>query len=226
MNREDRRGGFYWVKDRPYVSVTKCLTAINKPQLLSWAAKETYRAMLVNPGLDEEAATTAFLRSRDKAADRGRLIHSAVEAYKTSGATIVATSPDIKGYIEAFYRWVKDAKVVIEDQEKTVISEKYGYAGTLDLLVRVNGGSESRIVDIKTNKAGAIYPEHHLQQSAYLQALRESGVEVKGGAVLSLMDDGRYAYHEIKEDFDVFLAVKKLFVWQNEDLCKKVGYQG
>lgn len=226
MNKEDRRGGFYWVNNKPYVSVTKCLTAINKPQLLGWAAKETYRAMLASPGLDEEAATTAFLGSRDKAADRGKLIHSLVEAYKASGTIIKTVPPDVRGYVEAFYRWVKDARVVIEDQERTVISEKYGYAGTLDLLVRVNGGSESRIVDIKTNKAGSIYPEHHLQQSAYLQALRESGTDVKGGAILSLMEDGRYAYHEIKEDLDVFLAVKKLFVWQNEDLCKKVGYQG
>src|SRR3990167_4161671 len=224
--RGDRRGGFYWRGGPPvpHVSVTKCLGAIAKPQLLSWAAKEAYYAVIKDPGISEQEAVQAHLNVRDKAASRGSTVHSIVEAYKTSGAVIGSVPGPMGGYADAFYQWIKDSHINIVEQEKTVFSDKYRYAGTMDILATLNGNSDLWVVDIKTNKAGVVYPEHHLQVSAYLAALREQGVNVKGGAVLALREDGKYSYHQIKENFPAFLAAKTLWEWQNEETCLKLGY--
>lgn len=222
--RGDRRGGFYWVGEKPYVSVTKCLQSINKPQLLGWAAKEAYYAVINNPGISEQEAVNAHLNARDKAASRGSTVHSVIEAYKVSGAVIGSVPGPMGGYADAFYQWIKDSSVQVIEQEKTVFSDKYRYAGTLDLLVKLNGNDDLWVVDAKTNKDGAVYPEHHLQVSAYLAALREQGISPKGGAILALREDGKYNYHQIKENFPVFLACKQLWEWQNEETCLKVGY--
>ena len=67
--------------------------------------------------------------------------------------------------------------------EFTVVSHKYGYAGTADLLAEVNG--VLTLVDWKTGKS--VYREAHLQNAAYRQAVREMGLgDPQQGLILRL----------------------------------------
>ena len=55
--------------------------------------------------------------------------------------------------------------------EQTIWSKRYGFAGTFDLLASID--RVLTLLDFKTSKA--IYPEMHLQNVAYQQALIDMG---------------------------------------------------
>jgi len=215
----EKRGGFYWRNDKPYISVTKVLSVIDKPSLRWWACREVYRAMVLDPALDEQKALAAPYQVSDAAKNRGSAVHSIVEAWKTIDQVVGEDGP-YKGYAQAFKNWLHDHQVTVVENERTVFSEVYGYAGTLDLLARINGDELPTLVDIKTGSD--LYPEVHLQMSAYRQALSESGVEVKGTAALLLNDDGTYKYELGKDRLKAFLACKEIFEGLNEDYLSKI----
>lgn len=212
--KEQRRGGFYWKDGKPYVSVTKCLSVLDKPALRYWFGREVYRAMVIDPTLEEAKALAKPYEVSDVAKNRGTTIHSIVEAYKTSGAQI--TPPEeFKGYAEAFYKWLGDYKMTILEHEKTIFSEEHKYAGTLDLLCKNNG--DTWVIDVKTGKD--IYDEAFLQVSAYMKQTKATR-----GGVLLLQEDGKYKFAECPDYFEYFLATKKIWEFVNRELCVKVGY--
>jgi len=221
--RNERRGGFYWIKDKPYISVTNVLKVIDKPPLRYWYGNQIYWAMVKEPDLDEGSAMQKPWETSGKAKDRGSTVHSIVEAWKNIGEVRGTELDEFGGYATAFDNWRKDYTVNPIEHEKTVIS-KHGYAGTLDLLADVNG--KKCLIDVKTNKYANIYDEVQLQLSAYRQALREEGIEVDEMYALALGDDGKYKFKSFEEDLDTFLHAKKLWEWANKTKCEKVGYAG
>lgn len=220
-NRENRRGGFYFDTDgKAYASVTTILSIIDKPALRYWFGKEVYLAMVKDPSLNEQSALSAPYQKGETAKTRGTTVHSIVEAYKNTKEYIESVPPEFAGYAKAFYNWVKDNDIEIVIHEKTVISRKHGYAGTLDLLVKNKQSNKMFIIDVKTGKD--IYAEAFLQLSAYKQALSEEGVEVDHIAVLLLNEEGTYKFGQGDFDLDSFLACKKLWEWKNKDLIEKL----
>lgn len=215
-----RRGGFYWVKDKPFVSVTEVLKCLDKPAIRWWFGNQIFLAMVKNPELDEKAAMASPYATSGEAKERGKAIHSLIEAYKASGARI--TPPKYKGYAKAFYSWVDKNKPKILYQEKTVISKKYGYGGTLDKFAKIQGKRD--VIDFKTNKEGNIYDEVGLQLSAYKQGLIEAGEKVDGMRAVALAEDGSFAEKTFEDKLDIFLKVKDIWVWKNQKKCEKVGY--
>ncbi len=112
-----------------------------------------------------------------------------------------------------------------------VFSEQYGYAGTIDLIARVNG--ELYIIDFKTSQS--VWPEYEMQVSAYRVAVEngenpipeknpngtETGklVDVSGlkTAILQIgyrRNKSLYKWTEIEDAFPVFLHAKA--IWQHE----------
>ena len=216
----------YWVNDKAYPSVTQILTIIDKPALRYWFGKQVYEAMAVNPNLTEQEALATPYKLRDSAKDRGTAVHDIVEAWENTGKVVGLEGP-FKGYAQAFQLWIDSNQIKLVEHERTVISEKYRFAGTLDLLVTINGFKLPTLIDIKTGKD--LYPEVHLQLSAYEQALLETGYEIDGkklttlegtGALL-LMEDGTYKFEVGKDKFKEFLACKTIWEGLNEDLMAK-----
>lgn len=211
--RGQRRGGYYWIDGQPFISVTNILGVIDKPALRYWFGQQVYRAMMVDPTLGEKEALSSPYKTNKKAMNRGTTVHSIVEAWRQNQTYIDSVPEEFQGYAKGFYDWVNEYEVEIQDNEKTVVSQKYGYAGTLDLIVKTKNG-RTLIVDCKTGKD--IYNEAYLQLSAYRQALREEGTEVDGVAVLLLQEDGGYKYQPTEEDcFRPFFACKVLWEWIN-----------
>ena len=214
--RDARRGGYYWLDGDPYVSVTNAIGVLDKPALRYWFGREVWRAMSADPTLSEKDALGAPYRVSDDAKSRGSTIHSIVEAYRHTEEYIETVPSQFKGYAQAFYRWTADNHIAIVEHERTVVSRKHGYAGTLDLLVNINGNEMPIIIDVKTGKD--IYPEAYLQLAAYRQALKENGQETAGSAVLLLQEDGSFKYQFTQEDyFRTFFACLVIFQWQHAE---------
>jgi len=217
--KAQKRGGFYWKEEKPYVSVTEILKVIDKPALRYWFGEQIYWAMVKDPTLPKEIAMRAPYEVSDKAKSRGTTVHSIVEAYKHTGGEI-EVAEEFKGYQDAFSKFISDTSSNIIEQEKSVFSETHKYAGTLDLLVEINGAN--MIIDVKTGKD--IYREAMIQASAYKQAINEMGTKVDRAAILLLREDGTYKFEEADELFDTFLACKTLWEGLNGPMLKKLGY--
>lgn len=221
--KDQRRGGFYWVGDVMYPTVTNILKVIDKPALRYWFGKEVYYAMVVNPSLSESEALAAPYQKNRSAISKGLTVHSIVEAYKHSLQHIDEKVDEaFKGYAQAFYKWIEELHIEIVGHERTVFSQKHRFAGTLDLLAKVNGSELPTVVDVKTGKD--IYIEAFIQTSAYRAALEEEGIAVKETAVLLLQEDGTYKYAVGSNKFPAFLACKTLWEGLNEEMLLKVGY--
>jgi hypothetical protein len=209
--KNQRKGGCYWDNGMPYISVTQILSCIDKPALRYWFGQQVYLAMVKNPELSEQEALAAPYKTSDEAKNRGTTVHSIVENYNQ----ISIVEDCYKGYYDAFGQWIKDMNVTILENEKTVYSDM-GYAGTLDLLVEIGG--KKTIVDVKTGKA--IYPEAHLQVSAYQKAM---GID--NGAILLLQPNGKYKYEQANDEFTTFMACKTLYEGLNREKLEKLGYK-
>jgi hypothetical protein len=217
--RSSRRGGFYWNEANiPFATVTTILgDVIRKKGLEYWLKEQVFLAVVQDPTISKEEALNAPNKLSSVAKDRGTTVHSIVEAYKHSKAYIQTVPAAFRGYANAFYDWTNDNKVEILENEKTVFNEEHGYAGTLDLLVRMNQSQKKMVVDVKTGKM--VYPEAFLQLSAYKHCLE--GVDEI--AVLLLQDDGGYQFAKGEDVFEVFLAVKRVWEWMNRDLVKQLS---
>ena len=134
-----RRNGFYYLsEDKIYPSVTTMLQIIAKPQLMSWAAKEAARAALADPTLSEQEAASIIYRKRDSAADRGKAVHSFAEMYQAGAKIDIEALPEaFRGYAKGFVSFIDGFKPDIIHRELQVWSDKYQYAGSLDMIMKI-----------------------------------------------------------------------------------------
>lgn len=179
------------------ISVTSAINGgMAKPYLIGWAAK-----MAAQCAVDDHAIVTAMLdkgderaaidhikgaqyRSKNVKADRGTIVHSAMEAYlKGKPLDQEAVEGQLKEARVPLNMWKSTSKMAaglmefLADEEPevfwseaTVYSREHGYAGTSDIIGRMNiGGSRVPvIIDVKASKA--IYDETALQLCAYAKA--------------------------------------------------------
>jgi predicted RecB family nuclease len=208
------------------ISVTEILKVIDKPALRYWFGQEVFYAMVGNPALNEKEALAAPYQKSRAAMDVGSLVHSIVEAYKTTGQQIDTIPDDYKGYATAFYKFMDEVKPDIIEQEKTVFDKENRVAGTLDMYAKI--GDSLYVLDVKTGKG--IYPEVELQLSAYAHMLRLDGKKVDNIGVVLLekgedgLPTGNYQFAPRTENYDIFLKVKGLYEWINKEKLLKVGY--
>lgn len=191
---------YAWPPQPPHefevMSVTSALKSLPKPFLVGWAAKVAAECAVDDHDIigqllakgDQRAAIDhikgARFRDMGKKADRGTIVHTAVEAYlagKTPDKEEVeeqlkeARVP--KGMwksaflmISGVHQFLQDSEPEVFWSESTVYSRTHGYAGTADLIARMHVGS-SRVpvvLDVKTSKS--IYDEVALQLIGYARA--------------------------------------------------------
>lgn len=229
MNIPNRRGGFYWENQKPFLSVTELLgKVIPKNALTYWFGQQVYRAVIKDPTLDEKAALSAPYQTSQKAKDRGTTIHSLVEAYKNTGERIEQMPVQYQGYAIAFYDFMRDHKPELIDQEKRVIDRELLIAGTLDAYVKL--GDKYLVMDVKTGKD--IYLEAGLQLSAYAKMLRDEGKRVDEIAVLLLetgqdgLSTSKYKFQTMTEDFEAVKACLTMYKYLYKDKLLKMGWEG
>jgi hypothetical protein len=192
---------YVWPPQPPHefevISTTSAINAgLAKPFLTNWAAKLVAETAvedldivqrMVDKG-DAQGAVAhlkgAPYRKRQAAADRGTLVHAALEAYIAGKKP---TEDELKEQfneagvpsklwkstrlmVDGLIEFMFDEEPDIIWTESTVYSRQHGYAGTADVIarMRVGGSVVPVILDVKTSKA--IYDEVALQLASYANA--------------------------------------------------------
>jgi hypothetical protein len=136
-----------------------------------------------------------------ESAKPGTLTHSFIEGHIKGEK--VDTSDFTENQIElaknsyfAFIEWEKAMKPKYLGTEIQLVSEKYRFGGTADMIGEIGG--ELVLADWKTSKG--IYPEMTIQIAAYKIAYEEMnpGKKVHHGGILRLdRETSAYDYHDI-----------------------------
>lgn len=247
-NSKTTRGGsrlYTWpVTGEKFFSVTTILSAIAKPALVNWAAKEvaTFAVenteswlALANTG-QREAAIDLLKRSpyrtKTKAADLGSAVHKAVEAHTLGQPVVVDWPEDVAPFMAQFEGFYRESSPEFLLSEATVYNRSQAYAGTLDMIVRLPDG-QVWIIDVKTGKG--IYPEVALQLAAYAKAEfigMPDGSEapmpkIDRAGALHLRPEGWELVEARIDDaiYNSFLYCREMFRWQ-EEISKEVLMKG
>jgi hypothetical protein len=245
LSKRENRSGARWYtapSGAEYPSVTTILSVIAKPALIAWSAKvEREMVMNVSAQLYDDTAGTpkmsrmaymntlqtrlgkekAHTKELAKAGDLGSQAHSLIEwTLQASMMEQPGPSPKVSDKATwafmAWEDWKKSVNLKPVHIEQTVWSDRYGYAGTMDLLAYVNG--VLTVLDWKTGKA--VYPEAHLQNAAYRHAIREMGHgDPAQGLIVRLPKtetDPAFEVVEAKPEgpmFQIFLDTMNVWKW-------------
>lgn len=182
-------------------SVTTALGSLDKPGLVHWHVLNTvyyavrnidellsrteeagerflqyYTRRLKPENLDDEEITALnfSMGVLDDLADLGNFIHDYVEAYLNGWIPEDPWRDDQAEMVMAFHDWLEVNDVELVISEATVFGN--GYAGTLDMIARVNG--VPYLIDIKSSRA---VHESHIAQLAALGAAYSIATEVAEG---------------------------------------------
>lgn len=171
--------------------VTTLLNVLDKPALIYWAANTTAEAAVA--GLEVVTAmakkdqrdavkwlTEARFRkpagSTRTAAELGTAVHTACEDYALTG-TRPEVDAEVLPYLDQFDAWAQRFQPIYHAAEATVFSPTWGYAGTLDAILELDG--VLFLTDYKTSRKSydgkgqptKPYPEQvALQLAAYRYA--------------------------------------------------------
>jgi hypothetical protein len=162
----------------------------NKRVLMNWATQTAL------DGIDPEAVKV-------QAGDIGTLIHDMIEAhivgeeFDTSGSPQVEIDKAENGFL-AFLDWEAKYKPQYLGLEIEVISERYMYGGTLDILMKL----DEKLVQVDLKSSKGVYAEMIIQVAAYKQAYEEQeNAIIDECHILKLgKDDGGFEHHKISED--------------------------
>ncbi len=183
---------------------------------------------LAGNGWDESQAL------KESAGNRGNKVHNAISdilagyqvridsKFKNANGIMEELDTEECVAILSFVNWFNAVKPETIAYDFTVVSEKHGYAGTLDYLCRING--EVYLIDFKTGQT--IWPTYNLQCSAYAEGLKEDINMItnfdanKQPIKLAILQVGyrlnknKYKFTEIENQFDLFMHSKA--IWFNE----------
>src|SRR4029450_2908388 len=191
----------YAIDGREAVRVTSVLDALAKHALYWWNANEAAKWAADNMealsvlGRDDfvDAATAAPRKIRNAAAAKGTDLHGWAETLSTGGYVDVPEDQQarVNHVLDFLDRWHVEPVMT----ERTVFHDRFGYAGTLDVVADLRDGNRW-LLDYKTGKG--VYQETALQLAAYRFAPHmqvapdrdEPMVAVDRVGVVHVTDDG------------------------------------
>lgn len=174
----------HWYKDGNGLRIPGVTTLIGngipKPALINWAANATAEYAVdkwdelteLAPSARMKTLQGARYEATDKAKKRGTEVHGYGERL-VKGEALKGIPDELRGHVEGYVAFLDQFDVEPVLVEATVVSYKYGYAGTLDLIADMStgldGAVERWLVDLKTNEKG-IFGETALQLAGYRYA--------------------------------------------------------
>jgi len=132
--------------------------------------------------------------------------------------------------INKFVDFWTTCKPELISTEEFVYSDEYRYAGTADLVCKLDG--EVWLIDFKTSNS--LHKSYDLQLASYAKALKESkGIEIERTGILWLKSSKRGSskqkgriqgkgwelkmIDDIEENFELFQLIRKLYNLENPD---------
>jgi hypothetical protein len=200
---DERLHAYTW-GGKPVPGVTTILKVINKPALIQWAAnlasdhflKELKSGRNDFDALHEEAKY-AHRAKKEAAGGSGSNIHDYAECWFKGKDLPELKTDEAKRGAEAFHDWLKSHKIQILASERRVFSQEFYYAGTCDLVAKIDG--VLGVGDFKTGKR--IYDETRFQLAAYQNALQEEK-KTKFDARWAIRFDKKTGKFEVKSFYD------------------------
>jgi len=166
--------------------------------------------------------------------ERGTKVHDAISAIiegqevrvdskfvnPTSGQPEELTAEEI-AHVQSFVDWRKAVNPKFLIWDATVISEKYGFGGTIDAVAEIEG--EIVFIDFKTSKV--IGKDYEMQISAYAAAVKSgenifATVDEKRPFKLAILQLGQkplktnpatYRWREVEDCMDLFMATRAIW---------------
>lgn len=161
-----------------YPGVTTILNVLDKPGLVKWSNN------LGLKGIDS-------YRFKSERAEVGTLTHHLIMCFFTG------ETPDTNDYsanqiqeagqaMILFHKWVKAYEPEPILVEKSLVSHRYNYGGTIDLYAKLHmyGKEFKELIDFKTSPN--FYPPHFAQLAAYSNLLEENGYYVENSRLVKL----------------------------------------
>jgi hypothetical protein len=243
VTRDERHAYFAFYPPAPPMplrSVTTILQVVDKPALLNWYAKiaagwavdntELVMRMLADLGRDAtvKAVAARGKAERDRKGAIGTAAHLAVEHHLAGMRPIL--TPDTAPLFDQWLAFLRDWKFQPEWSEAMVVSERHGYAGTLDLIGLLAG--RRALIDVKTGSYMA--PDMGLQLAAYSRAdyIGKPGLperwkvpEVELHLILQLQPSfyRLIPYTVGNAEMQAFLAAQQIDAWQRAEGRKIMG---
>lgn len=168
------RGHSYWIDDVKVPGVTTILSGGIPKQLTKWAAETAAGYAIDNwdelaklgPSERIKKIAAAPNADRDAAAVRGTRVHAL--AQRLSEDEKVNVPDDLAGHVKSAVRFLDEWDVRPVVTECPVMSLKWRYGGTLDLIADLADGNRW-LLDLKTSRKGP-YGEAAFQLAAYRYA--------------------------------------------------------
>ena len=163
-----------------YPSVTEILRIVAKPGLVAWANSMG----LAGKSTKDESQRIAGI---------GTEVHARIEQYFKEGTSIFegATAEALPS-LHLFNNWIQKHKIEPILIEESMISPKLGYAGTIDLLAKVD--DKLTLIDFKTSNR--IYEDYFAQLCAYKRLLSEKGFVPEAMLIIRLGKDHEVSFEE------------------------------
>lgn len=187
----------------------------------SWPKGIGFYKWLSERGWDEAEAL------KEAAGEKGGRVHKAIETFlETKEIKIDAKFDNDEGELQeltleewqclmAFADWYNEVKPEVLKGEFLVWNDEHNYAGTVDLLCRING--EIWLIDFKTSQN--VYPTHEIQVSAYKHAYSDKIDKLGILQVGHRRNKCGWKFTEVEDQFDLFLAAKQ--IWKKEHSGEK-----
>jgi len=216
----------YYVNDKPVTSVTGiCGRGLPKPNLINWlvstplseAKKLISYKLDNNEPLDRAELERIFKTAKEKtnkikedAGLVGSVVHGLIEDFLKGKEIPNQSDKAVVNCWNIFLGWWNKQEYKPVEIEKKIYSQKYNYAGTLDLVVKDKKGNLV-LIDIKTSNH--ISFDYYLQLNAYRYAYEEeTRQKIKSSYVVRLpKKDGSIEIREIplnKQLFNAFIGAK------------------
>ncbi len=144
----------------------------------------------------------------------GRAVHSCIELYEAGTLDPDSVDPACAPYLEGWIRLKSDKPFRVIAAEQIVYSEKYRYAGRLDMNAELDG----RIWQLDIKCVDQMSPATALQTAAYAQAWNERGLSlITRRAGVQLRPDGTYRLFPYTErtDFNLFCNALNIQRWKD-----------
>lgn len=148
-----------------------------------------------------------------RAAQFGTHVHEAVALHIAGTLDESDLDPALLPYLEDWKAFLRDTGAEVVHSEMRVASARAHYAGTLDIVARING--VLAVVDIKT---GAVPRTVGPQLAAYAEAFNEmhGGKPIRQRRSLQLTGSGYHmTRHDDPADLSVFLSALNCWRFRN-----------
>lgn len=232
FNPEGKGKNRYTIDGKPATGVTTILSAINKPALVGWAAKEAYTDCLNNNYTKEqikeilETKSYAHTKKSDSAKDVGTEAHHWVEMYakaKIDGTELPNIPEEIKPIVQPAIDWFEGRAEVTPEPKRTKYNKNVieivpqsikflkseqsvfspSYFYAGTFDLLLEINGKKYIADFKTS-SGVYGREYYYQMAAYHNALRELGwgQDIVGSVIIRSGKGGNDLEVRVSESYE------------------------